>query len=274
MKKILWAISALAALSLASCQKDSTSPSSDLTATEAASTAVDADQVSTIYADMGTEVDQALTTLKSGTEVPDSTGNRHSEDHSGERKDKCLMKKISFSKWGFGMNKRWIKNGAIILIVSPDKLTDTVKFIGLTVNGKRVEGTRVTTRSADGNTKTVKLIDGKITFKDSTTYTCNSIQTWTRTAGAATPNFHWDDEWDITYTATGVNRKKVAYSDETTIPLHLKKLWPVYVSGETKKVVGKHTVVTNYGDGTNDFIITVTVDGNTKTVDLSQEDKK
>lgn len=272
MRKILWAAAALAALSFASCQKENTS--STLSTSEAIQTSVDGDQVAGMYAEVGSEVDQMNSGLKAGGVPPDSTGTRQFEDHSKDRRDGCIMKKLTFSKWGIGLNKRWIKTGAVVVIISPDKLTDTIKFVGLTINGRRVEGTRVTTRSADGNTKTVKLIGGKITFKDSTTYTSEFTQVWTRTAGSDTPYFIWDDEWNIQFTAAGVNRKGVAYTEETTIPLHLKALWPVFVSGEVKRIVGSHTVVTNYGDGTNDFKITVTVDGVTSDIDLSQEDKK
>lgn len=274
MKKVFLAIVALAAVALVSCQKDSSLSDSKLTTTDALQVAVDGDQASGMYAEVGSEVDQAMSTLKAGGEMPDSTGKRNFEDYSKDRKDGCIMKRILFAKWGVGVNKRWIKNGSIVYILSPDKLTDTIKFVGLTINGKRIEGTRVTSRSADGNTKVVKLIGGKITFKDSTTYTVDFTETWTRTAGSDTPHFIWDDEWNIVKSATGVNRKKLTYTEETTIPLHLKVLWPVFVSGEVKRVVGDHTIITNYGDGANDFIVTVTVDGVAKTIDLSQEDKE
>jgi hypothetical protein len=42
----------------------------------------------------------------------------------------------------------------------------------------------------------------------------------------------------------------------------------VFVSGEVKRVVDNHTIVTNYGDGAEDFIVTVTVDGVAKQINL------
>jgi hypothetical protein len=262
MKKVFWVLAAAAAISMASCQKEDTT--SITTANEEA--AIDGDQVDGIYDEVTNEVDQATLGVKAGS-LPDSSGKRSVVTVKND--DGTYTKTVTFSNWKIGKNQRWIKNGQIIINLNLATLTRTVTFNNFTINGRKVEGTKTMVLDLQANTLTITLKDGKVTFADGTTYTQSFTKVWTRVKGADTPLNIWDDEYDITVNATGVNRRGKAYTENTTEPLHLKTIWPVFVSGEVTRVVdNSHTVVTNYGSGTEDFLVTITVDGKSKEIDL------
>ncbi|WP_320053872.1 hypothetical protein [uncultured Acetobacteroides sp.] len=262
MKKLFWVLAAAAALSMSSCQKEDTA--STINANE--ETAIDGDQVDGIYDEVASEVDQVTLGLKSDI-APESSGTRTVT--TANNNDGTYTKTVTFANWKIGKNQRWMKNGQIIINVNVTTLTRTVTFNNFTINGRKIEGTKIMVLNPQTNTLTITLKDGKVTFADGTTYTQAFTKVWTKVAGVDTPLNVWDDEYDITVDATGVNRRGKAYTETTTTPLHLKTIWPVFVSGEVTRVVDSmHTIVTNYGAGTEDFLVTITVDGVSKEVNL------
>lgn len=262
MRKIFWVLAATAAISMASCQK-SDEPSSISDANVEA--AVDGDQVDGIYDEVASEVDQITFGVKAGS-APDSSGSRTVV--TVKNGDGTITKTVTFVNWKIGKYQRWTKNGQIVVTINPSTYTRTVTFKNFAINGRKVEGTKTMVLNLQSNTLTIKLTDGKVTFADGTTYTHAFTKVWTKVKGVDTPLNVWDDEYDITVDASGVNRRGKAYTEVTTIPLHFKFGWPVFVSGEIKRVVDIHTITTNYGAGTEDFLVTITVDGVAKEINL------
>lgn len=262
MKKLFWVLAAAAALTMSSCQKEDAT--STINANE--ETAIDGDQVDGIYDEVANEVDQVTLGVKAGS-IPDSSGTRSVV--TVKNADGTYTKTVTFTNWKIGKNQRWVKNGQIIINLNFATLTRVVAFNNFTINGRKIEGTKTMVLDLQANTLTITLKDGKVIFADGTTYTQNFTKVWTKVKGVDTPLNIWDDEYDIMVNATGVNRRGKAYTENTTAPLHLKTIWPVFVSGEVTRIVdGTHTVVTNYGAGTEDFLVTITFDGVSKEIDL------
>lgn len=261
MKKFIWVLAAAAALSMSSCQKEDNTPAADANV----ETAVDGDEVDGMYADVSNEVDQVTLGVKAGN-APDSSGNRVVT--TVKNADGSFIKTVTYTNWKIGKNQRWVKNGQIIVRVTPATFTRKVEFVNFTINNRKIEGIKTMVLNPQTNTLTITLENGKVTFSDGTTFTHSFTKVWTKVKGADTPLNLWDDEYDITVNATGTNRRGKTYTETTNAPLHLKATWPVFVSGEVKRVVDNHTIVTNYGDGAEDFIVTVTVDGVAKQINL------
>ncbi len=260
MKKIFWVVAVAAAFTFASCQKENATPATDANL----ETAIDGDQVDGMYDEVSSEVDQAMLLTKAGVAAPDSSGKRVVVN--AKNADGTYTKTITFTNWKIGKNQRWTKSGKIIINISPLTLTRTVTFDNLYINSCKIEG--VKTMVLNGNTLTVTLKDGMVTFADGTIFKHAFTKVWTRVKGADTPLYIWDDEYDITINATGVNRRGNKFTEVTTTPLHFNTTWPVFVSGEVKREVGTHTIITNYGSGAEDFTATITVDGVSKEVNL------
>jgi hypothetical protein len=145
----------------------------------------------------------------------------------------------------------------------------TITLDGYTRNGRKVEGTKTITYlgKVDGTHPRweVKLVGGKITFKDGTTITMESTRTRTLIEGYATETFQ-DDIYEIDGTSSGVNRKGVAFS---TVSENLVKAFkcPYFKSGKTTYVSEKKTVVTTYTRGEEcSPSASIEVNGKTKTI--------
>lgn len=260
MKKFLWAIAALS-IAFASCQKSDDVQFKD----ETIAAAVDGDEVDGMYAEVANEVDQATISAKAGA-LPDSSGKRTVT--TVKNADGTITKTVTFNSWKIGKNQRWVKSGQIIININLSTFTRTVTFNDFTINGKKIEGVKTMVLNPTTGTLTITLKDGKVTFADGTSISHSFTKVWTKVKGAESPLNLWDDEYDITIEASGINRQGKSYTEVTTTPLHLKFTWPVYVSGEVKRLSDDHTIITNYGTGAEDFIVTVTVDGVAKEVNL------
>jgi hypothetical protein len=141
-------------------------------------------------------------------------------------------------------------------------------FDNFYINGNKVEGTKTVTNmglNAEGN------LVYKIEVKGAKITTDQGVLTWesTRerewTAGSNTPSI-LDDEYDITGTASGVNRKGSAYTIkiDDTAPVHVKVGCRWIVSGKVDIMPeGKSTRTVDYGFGTCDSQATVTINGQT-----------
>jgi len=96
-------------------------------------------------------------------------------------------------------------------------------------------------------------------------YTSSRIRTWV--AGFNTLFDRFDDEYDITGTATGTFSNGGGYSSETTTPIRVKVGCGFPVSGILQITPVDRPVRTiNYGDGSCDLTFTVTVNGYTFTI--------
>jgi hypothetical protein len=92
------------------------------------------------------------------------------------------------------------------------------------------------------------------------------VRTWT--TGYSTPMNISDDEYSITGTASGINRRGNEYVHTITSPLIAKMNCRWIVQGIIEFVVNSQTAVLDYGEGECDRIATLTVNGNTYTINL------
>ena len=210
---------------------------------------------------------------------------------------------IDFGTAGCTDAKGNTRSGKIIVIFTPGKRlypgsSNTVTFADFKINGVKVEGTRTVTNvspgtSLDGDiTYEITLIGGKLTFPDGTTATreTHHFRQWFRNG---TPLVLSDDQQKIlasfttpnstssTSTASGTNRKGYSYQMQVTKDIVYKvsclesKIF-IPVSGTKTLTVTKGTntaqITVDYGDGTCDKTVTITVNGKTETVTVSRDD--
>lgn len=146
------------------------------------------------------------------------------------------------------------------------------------INGVEIEGTRTVTNitgSTEDNPKfSIVLENGKATWPDGTfaTREVNRTREWIR---GTNPMM---DEWIVDGTASGTNRNGNVYQVEITTPLVYKRECAitnrVFMAVEGVKVltVGTgRTITIDYGSGECDRIITVTIDGQSKTITVRGE---
>ena len=147
-------------------------------------------------------------------------------------------------------------------------------FDGYSINGVIIEGTRTVT-NITGSTESapkfnIVLIGGKSTWPDGTfaTREVNRTREWIR---ATIPLL---DSWIITGSASGTNRRSRAYQMEITKPLVFKRECAssnkvfIAVEGTKQLTVGDKVIVIDYGDGTCDNKITITINGTSKEVEV------
>ena len=100
---------------------------------------------------------------------------------------------------------------------------------------------------------------------DVLTYSSSRVRTWI--TGFNTLMDRFDDEYDITGTATGTFSNGGVYTSQTVAPIRIKVGCGFPVSGELQITPLDRPMRTiNYGDGTCDYTFTVTVNGQTFTV--------
>lgn len=138
------------------------------------------------------------------------------------------------------------------------------------VNDNHIEGTKVVTNSGTNSSNQPYFtidIDGVVTMTDGEvfTYTSDRVRTWTN--GYSTPYNYMDDEYDFTGSATGSSSLGNGYTANIVTPLHVKVDCSWVVSGVLDFTPNnKPTRTINYGDGTCDGNITVTINGQTYTI--------
>jgi len=133
------------------------------------------------------------------------------------------------------------------------------------VNNVKVEGTKIVTnitQAGQPTTHTVVVNNGKLTFSDNTTFNwqTNRVRVWQEGQGDLNP---FNDVFQITGTASGVNRRGRNFTAEITTPLIVRtQCWQ---QGIRKPVSGIYVVTAenaqrtaNFGDGTCNGTITVT----------------
>jgi hypothetical protein len=139
------------------------------------------------------------------------------------------------------------------------------------INDIKLEGTRTVTNSStslEDNPKfTITVQNGKATWPDATfaTRESNHTREWNILGG----------EWYVTGNAAGTNRNGKTYQVEITKQLVYRRecasTAKIFMAVEGTKVltVDGKVITIDYGDGTCDKTITITIDGESKNIDVT-----
>lgn len=149
------------------------------------------------------------------------------------------------------------------------------------INGVRLEGVRTVTNisgSTEDNPKfNIVLTGGKATWTSTTgteetaTREVNRTREWVRATNPA------NDQWIVTGTAGGVNRNGRVYEMSITKPMVYKRECAlservfIAVEGTKELVVDGKKIEIDYGTGTCDRLVTITINGVSKEVRVRGE---
>lgn len=150
---------------------------------------------------------------------------------------------------------RYMTPGSVITATPEDYFVNNVKVEGIkTITNITQEGQPTTHR--------VVVNNGRLTFSDNTTFSwqANRVRVWQQGQGDLNP---FNDIFQITGTASGVNRRGKNFTAEITTPLILKT--ECWLQGIRKPVSGVYVVTAensqktvDFGNGTCDRTVTVT----------------
>lgn len=204
-----------------------------------------------IYAESNSDVPRGHIIIDFGDGCVDGAGN--------ERKGKII---INF------VGKRFQPGAKIV-----------TTFEGYSINGIQLMGTRtlanVTGSLANAPRFRVQLVDGKAIWPDGTEATrvhC-FVREWIRNADNPTLEAMVVGQCgDVDFAAEGVNRRGRAYRVIIVEPIVYKRGCPIAVKGIKQYIdVASGKVITiNYGDGRCDKTVTITVEGNSRTVEVNK----
>ena len=167
-----------------------------------------------------------------------------------------------------------IRTGTLVIDRSLDlensTFTVSTTFQDFYVNGRKIEGTRTLVYAKDDSqlvTVNITLIGGKVTLEDGSVITRegNFTRTIDRESG----------EISMSGSATGVNRFGISYTAEITTPMVFKKACAgesFFMPAQGTKVVsreGKPDVQIDFGDGSCDKSVTLTAEGERRTIELN-----
>lgn len=154
--------------------------------------------------------------------------------------------------------------------------TVTLTFEGYSINGIALEGIRTLT-NISGSTEVspkfrVSLDNGKATWPDGTVATREHCfeREWVRALNPIADQLLVSQCADVEFAATGTNRRGVEYRMIIVEELVYKRGCPIAVSGVKTFVevsTGKEITI-DYGDGTCDSVITITVEGSSRSVNV------
>ncbi|MCU0444695.1 MAG: hypothetical protein MUE85_07225 [Microscillaceae bacterium] len=158
--------------------------------------------------------------------------------------------------------------------------TVTTTFDNYSVNDIKVEGTKTVTRIANvGNatrSHSIVISGGKLTFKDGSTSTWESNRTRNYFNNGTILNFE-DDTFTVTGTASGKNRRGVNYTANITTTLLWKVICvldkvfiPVQGIITIQTTNPTRTATVDFGNGDCDNLFTITVNGQSKTIDAGK----
>ncbi|MBX2896292.1 MAG: hypothetical protein KF763_12660 [Cyclobacteriaceae bacterium] len=141
------------------------------------------------------------------------------------------------------------------------------------INGIKIEGTRTVTNITGSTASAPKfeivLEDGRATWPDETFATREGSHTreWVRATNPV------NDQWQVLGSATGSNRKGTLYQVEVTKTLVYKRTCAasnrVFMAVEGTKVLtvdGGRVITLDYGTGECDRIVTITINGQSRSV--------
>ncbi len=166
-----------------------------------------------------------------------------------------------------------VRKGKIVVTFEGRRLNlgsvAVITFVDYEINGINLEGTRtVTNISANLEVApkfSISLVGGLVTWPDGTSATREHelVREWHR------ENLPINDYVLVWGTASGENRRGVGYemAIDTDHPIRHNRLCPIPVSGIKTISTESHTIVVDFGDGDCDKLITITVDGESRTVE-------
>jgi hypothetical protein len=152
--------------------------------------------------------------------------------------------------------------------------TITTTTDGYSINGIALAGTRTVTNISGSTEESPKfnitLTDGKATWPDGSTATreVNRTREWIRGTNPM------NDEWRVTGTANGTNRNGDVYEMEITKTLVYKRECAISakvfmaVEGTKELTVNGKLITIDYGTGDCDRTVTITVEGQSKQVEV------
>ena len=270
-------ITAIMALMLSSCKKNNTDqsqPAVNLADDEAVSEAVYDDvfnsvDIATATLDLTMKSAEAKSLLTPGDSCPQVT-----VDHP----ETGIWPKAITIDYGSGCTGFYdnTRAGKILILVTGPRSeagsTRTVTFDNYYFNGIKVEGTKVLENmglnSNNNFVVSVKLTGGKLTLPDGKTIERSFDHQREWIAGFLTKNL-WDDQCLITGTLTGKNVEGISYIRTITTPVKWERVCRFPVSGILDiEREGKDPVILDYGSGQCDNLATVTINGETKEIQL------
>ncbi|MEO9481845.1 MAG: hypothetical protein ABJG47_00275 [Ekhidna sp.] len=262
MKKLLFIAPLVFAVFLTSCSKDDDG-GTDLIAS------LDIDSEITQeanYEDIDLIVEAGMETVETGGRISqDAVLECATVTHDEENKTVT----IDYGDGCEGPGGR-IRAGIIRISYSDHRLVPgafrTTTFDGFSVDEVLVEGTRTVenvSESLDADPAfSISLVGGKLTFEDETTATRESqrTRTWFRASNPL------NDETSIEGGSNGTRRDGVSYSVEILSRIIYKRACRanrvfIPVAGIKQYTSGDNIAVVDYGDGTCDNEVTITVNG-------------
>lgn len=144
-----------------------------------------------------------------------------------------------------------------------------ITFDNFMVNDNPVKGTKSVV--FDGTTSwTISARDTIVT--KSGTIICNSDRVRKLVAGDATPLLFSDDKYEISGKSDGVNKKGATYNMviDDAKPLVLFATYPFFVSGTVTTTLNKKTILLDYGNGAQDALATITINGVSQEINLKR----
>ncbi len=184
---------------------------------------------------------------------------------------------IDFGTGCTGPNGR-VRKGKIVIEFQGRRFTPgstvTITTVDYFVDGIQIDGTRSelnATASTEESPKFTIAEDVTVTFTDGSTATriSNRTRTWNRAANPL------EDSWTVTGSASGITRRGKVYEMLITKPLLFKRACAIEskmvlpVEGTKELTAGSKKVTIDFGTGTCDTSITITVNGRSKEISVS-----
>jgi len=266
LNKQLLSLAAIVLLALAACKKDEAEPL-DLDYTSASDNA----RAEDAFSDMLTQVDKAV----------EDNGLRSADDACDPTVTFDTIASPRTITIDFGPVNCTATNGRMrrgqILVTYTGRYRDPGTVITITpqnyyVNNNHVQGTKTVTNMGldqNGHLYYTVSVNGSLTAADgswTSTHQASRVRTWIQ--GSDTPTL-LDDIYEITGSGSGVNRNGVSYTVNITNALRVVVGCPFITSGTVQITPqDRPTRTIDYGNGSCDGIITITVNGNTFTITI------
>ncbi len=171
----------------------------------------------------------------------------------------------------------YIRKGKIIINITDRYLKQgsvrTVTFEDFYINDFKVEGTKTVTNEGPNDDGfmyfSVELTGGKVITPTGKVITHEFSKTRTWIEGEQTPRWRWDDKYLIEGEAMGINRFGISYTRTITTPLLIATSCLYIMSGIIEiQPEGYPLILLNFGDGECDNVGTITVNGETREIEL------
>jgi hypothetical protein len=164
---------------------------------------------------------------------------------------------IDFGTSCLGKDGKTRKGKIITVFTGPLRIPGskaTTTFDAYYVNDVHVEGTHVidNNSTADIRRFTRTITDGKLSKPNGNYINWNATHTNIQTTGLGTPNYHWDDEFDITGNASGQNSRNGTVNNWTrtiTSPVHKKANCRWFDKGTTALTFNGYSGTFDFGNG-------------------------